>query len=142
MLAWVHDSMTAARSASSTRSIWMHASVLAERLPVEMTLAPGEVVVADGFVHSRRGSVVTPAAPLLVAELSRRGLAVGSSALAVGALSGGSRGDAVVHAVSYLTRDREAVGFAVAVGGQDAAGAAVVGEVVAAWAAVLRTRRL
>ncbi|WP_194912868.1 hypothetical protein [Catenulispora rubra] len=120
----------------------MHASVSVEVFSALEPLVPGEAVVAERFLHPRRGPVATPAAALLAADLRNRGVNARSSTLAGGTLPGGPQGSAVVHAVTYLARDASAVGFAVAVDHRDTDVSATVREVVGAWTGVLRTRRL
>lgn len=99
-----------------------------ERIRLSVSgVAPGERVVVTEFTHPVRGLVRCPAAPLL-----EPGLATAR----IGTVADGP-GDAVLHAVSYVDPEG-AVGFGIAAGAEDP----VADEVVARWAAVLRTRRV
>jgi 4-hydroxy-3-methylbut-2-enyl diphosphate reductase len=112
-----------------------------ERWPVH-GIRPGEIMVATGMAHPERGAVRCPAAPLLAAALRREAPYPGWRRVRPGLVSVATGADAVLVMASYLDRTGRATGLGAAARADDPAAVAACGELVAAWAAVLRSRRL
>lgn len=111
-----------------------------ERIQLRTARAsPGELA-AGGFEHPERGIVESPATPLILADLRRRGLAATEGFLPLPA--GSDRVSGVVFAVSYFGEGGDPTGFAAAADVAHVVGLRAAEEVVASWASVLRTRRI
>ncbi|GAA1194518.1 4-hydroxy-3-methylbut-2-enyl diphosphate reductase [Kitasatospora gansuensis] len=115
----------------------MNRTRMSEQLTTSEEL-PDDVVVATSVVHPGRGRMDCPAAPLLRAWLTDRGVRAGLAPLEQPLTSGGP-GTASVPTVSYLDPDGRAVGLAVAARKRYAD---LARECVDEWSAVLRTRRV
>lgn len=101
--------------------------------------SPGTLTVG-GFQHPERGPVDSPATPLILSDLRRRGLSVTEGFLH--AASGHDSASGVTSAVSYVDGADDTVGFAIAADVSDVEGLHAAEAVVAGWASVLRTRRV
>ena len=112
----------------------MNRSVERARLPASGVL-PGEVVVATGFAHPRRGWAECRAAPLLAAGLREAGRRVRRGTVRVGT------GHAVLFATTWLGPDG-VTGLGVAAHEDDESGVDAAEQMVEKWSAVLRTRRV
>lgn len=119
----------------------MQRSVERVRLTVP-DITVGELVVAGGFVHPRRGRVRCAAAPLVAASIGGADVRMLGGRPGLGDDESRHDGGGVLFAVSYLGRDGGAVGLGVAAHSRDRAGLAAARDAVDSWAAVLRTRRV
>ncbi len=108
-------------------------------------VAPGELVVASEFSWPGRGPVRCGAGPLLASVLRAQGWRVRHAPLRIPEpveASGSAAGDSVLFACSYLDREGNTTGFAVAAGSGDRVGASAAKRTVGEWWQVLRSRRL
>ncbi|MFF3968761.1 hypothetical protein ACFYZ6_02950 [Streptomyces rubiginosohelvolus] len=123
----------------------MNRTMRVERLSVS-GVRPGEIVVATGVAHPERGTVGSPAAPLLAAALGRGEPDPGGRRIRLHPMDGSAgaagTGDAVLVMASYLELDGRAVGLGAAAHADDRAAVDVCAELVAQWAGLLRSRRL
>lgn len=110
-------------------------------------VARGRINVLTRFEHPTRGSVRCPAAPAFAAALAeqlRPGAATPGRDVVLGSdVDAGRHTRATVTAaVSYIDRDGQATGLAVALPSEDSAALDAVLRTVCEWTAVMRTRRI
>jgi 4-hydroxy-3-methylbut-2-enyl diphosphate reductase len=114
----------------------MNRSLERRRFPTT-GVAHGELVLTT-FHHPEYGQVPCPAIPLMQAHVHRLGLTARTGEL--DRLTGA--GNSVMFTASYLDRNSNRVGMAVATNAEDTASHAAAGEVIESWCSALRTRRL
>jgi 4-hydroxy-3-methylbut-2-enyl diphosphate reductase len=115
----------------------MNRSVERRRYPVGGTV-PGLVIVGT-FHHPERGLVRASAAPVVGAELRRRGLRVLEARQALETDPGQT---GVLFTASYLDRHGQPVGFAAAADLDDSAALEAADDAVQLWSSIWRTRRV
>ncbi|KAB2351738.1 4-hydroxy-3-methylbut-2-enyl diphosphate reductase [Actinomadura rudentiformis] len=98
-------------------------------------VAVGEILVADSFLHPRRGLVECAVAPALAARL-------GPAARRGQAQLGQWHGEGLLYTTTYLTKDGHAEGFGVAAHCDDPAALATARETMDVWSRTPRMRRV
>lgn len=123
----------------------MNRTLRVERLPAS-GVQPGEILVAARIMHPDRGTVGSPAAPLLAAALGRGEPDPGRRRIRLGQVDVTTRSldadRAVLVLASYLDTSGRAVGLGAAAQTADHAAVAVCADIIAQWTELLRSRRL
>ncbi|WP_434589158.1 hypothetical protein [Streptomyces sp. A5-4] len=118
----------------------MNRSVLLEEFPCALP-SQASLTVATSWAHPRRGTVRSPAHPVLTSAAHREHIAVQERAFTGRDLRAGPAG-ALLVTVSYEDPRGGATGLAMAVRADDSALLAFAREQILLWRSVLRTRRV
>lgn len=122
----------------------MNRSVLCEVLhSTSLTVPPGTLAVAASWRHPTRGLVDCPAHPLIGAHIRRAGFTADCRPLPEEDIRGGATAaPTTVVAVSYQGPEGGHRGIALAAHREDTGAVRLAHRQIAAWQAVLRTRRV